>query len=93
MLSKEAKAKATRLLEVKANKKMIQQQLTAETGQVILLKDLTNLSSSLRKGKSRNDLDAAVNFLMDNYSKSGMTHFVGRSGPVNVQASRNRKPP
>ena len=48
---------------------MIQQQLTAETGQVVLLKDLTNLSSALRKGKSRNNLDVAVNILMDDYGK------------------------
>ena len=56
-LSKEAKTKAIHLLEVKANKKMIQQKLSFETGKVVLLKDL---SMSLKKGKSRNDLDASV---------------------------------
>ena len=68
-LTKDAKAKAAKLLEIKGNKKMIQQQLSFETGKVVLLKDLANLSSSLKKGKTRNDLDTAVQMLMKNYGK------------------------
>ena len=39
--------------------KLLQQELV-ETGNVILLKDLTNISSASKRGKSRNDLDITV---------------------------------
>ena len=42
-LSKEVNDEAVTLLELKANKKMIQQLLCHETGKVILLKDLSNI--------------------------------------------------
>ena len=55
-------------MEMKANKKMVQQQLCQETGSnIILLKDLTNIAVSTRKGKTRNDLDATVQMLMEKY--------------------------
>ena len=38
-LSIDAKDKATQLLSLKANKKLVQQKLSQETGQVVLLKD------------------------------------------------------
>ena len=52
-LSKEAREKAATVLDMNANKKMVQQQLCQETESVV---DLTNISLSARKGKSRNDL-------------------------------------
>ena len=69
-LSIEAKEKASHLLRMRANKKLIQQRLVEETGNVILLKDLTNISSGLKRGKSRNDLDVAVKSLMERYGKT-----------------------
>ena len=39
---------------------MIQMQLSQETGNVILLKDLTNIASAAKQGKSRNSVDTAV---------------------------------
>ena len=39
----ETKDKAVTLPEMKANKKLIQQQLSQETGNIILLKDLSNI--------------------------------------------------
>lgn len=68
-LSKDVKAKATKLLEMKANKKLIQRQITEETGKIILLKDLTNISSAMKDGKSRNDLDSTIAMLKDKYGK------------------------
>ena len=56
-----------KLLEMKANKKLIQKQLTEETGKIILLKDLTNISTSMKEGKSRNDLDSTIGLLQDKY--------------------------
>ena len=52
------------------NKKLLQQELVRETGNVILLKDLTNIASSTKLGKSRNSLDAMVDTLMKHYGKS-----------------------
>ena len=52
---------------MKANKKMVQQQLCQETGNVVLLKDLSNIALTAKKGKSRNDLDATVQVLMEKY--------------------------
>ena len=54
---------------MKANKKFIQQQLTEETGKIILLKDLTNISTSMKEGKSRNDLDKSIGTLKDKYGR------------------------
>ena len=61
------KQKASRLLQLNANKKLIQQQLTKETGNVILLKDLSNIASAARCGHSRNNLDVAVATLLEKY--------------------------
>lgn len=50
-----------------ANKKMVQAQLTQETGNVILLRDLTNIASAAKQGKSRNRVDSAVRLLTEKY--------------------------
>ena len=52
---------------MKANKKMVQQQLCQETGNIVLLKDLSNIALAAKKGESRNDLDATVQVLMEKY--------------------------
>ena len=44
-LDKETKKKAKERLDVKANKKMVQQYLTEKTGKVVLLKDVHNLQA------------------------------------------------
>lgn len=55
------KEKAISLLEMGANKK---KKLSEESGNVLLLKDLSNISCNAWKGNSRNDLDATVQSLM-----------------------------
>jgi len=65
----EAKAKAAKLLEMKANKKMVQHELSLETGNIILLKDLTNIAASLKQGDTHNNLDATIGLLMNKYGK------------------------
>ena len=62
------KEKAVSLLEMKANKKLVQQALTQESGNVILLNNLSNLVSSMNKS-SKNNLDAVVKMLKDIYGK------------------------
>ena len=54
---------------MKANKRMIQQQLSLETGNVNLLKDLSNIMTANKQGKSRNDVDATIQTLMDRYGE------------------------
>ena len=66
------KEKAASLLEMKANKKLVQQTLSQESGSVILLKDLSNLASSMKKS-TKNDLDAVVKLLIDKYGKTDQT--------------------
>ena len=46
---------------------MVQQQLCQETGNILLLKDLSNIALAAKKGESRNDLDATVQVLMEKY--------------------------
>ena len=54
---------------MKENKKMIQQQLSQESGSIILLKDLSNIVTAQQKGKSGNDLNRTVAALMDKYGE------------------------
>ena len=68
-LSTEAKEKASKLLQMNVNKKLLQQELVQETGNVILLKDLTNIATAAKHGKSRNDIDVTVDTLMTRYGK------------------------
>ena len=46
---------------------MIQNKLAEMTGNVVLLKDLSNISTGMRAGKTRNDLNTAVKQLTDKY--------------------------
>ena len=48
---------------------MVQQQLSLETGNVILLNDLSNIMTANKQGKSGNDVDATVQTLMDKYGE------------------------
>ena len=65
----EEKLKAAKLLEMKANKKIVQQHLLQETGKLVLLRDITNIAVSVKMLKSKNDLDATVKMLMNKYGK------------------------
>ena len=48
---------------------MVQQKLSLETGNVILLKDLSNIMTANIQGKSKNDVDATVQTLIDKYGE------------------------
>ena len=75
-LNKEEKAKAARLLEMKANKKLVQQQLCQETGNIVLLKDLSNIATANKQRKSRNNLDVTVTTLMDKYGMFSLLFLI-----------------
>ena len=60
---------AASLLEMNANKKLIQKKMVEKSGNVVLLKDLSNIRAAANKGKSRNDLDNAMKLLVEKYGK------------------------
>ena len=64
------KRKAEDLLSMKVNKKILQQKLSAESGQVVTLRDLTNISAKMKRAMSRNDLQHVVQILETEYGKS-----------------------
>ena len=68
-LPKAAKEKATGLLMMSANKKLVQQQMSQESGKIVLLKDLSNLTTRAKQNSSKNDLDGCVKKLMEKYGK------------------------
>ena len=71
-LSNDVKEEASQLISMKANKKLIQQKLSQKTGQIILLKDLTNISTMIQSGKSRNNIDTVVRTLVEKHGKGLM---------------------
>ena len=64
----ELKEKAVALLRMRANKKLVQQEMSKETGKVILLKDICNIITAAKQGRSRKNLDITVQTLKDKYS-------------------------
>ena len=67
-LTEAQKAQAISLLSMKANKKMVQHALCQETGNIVLLKDLSNLTSTTKKTPG-NDMDVVVKTLTEKYGK------------------------
>ena len=65
-LTDQMKDKAISWLSMKANKKIVQQTLCSESGNVILLKDLSNLAANIKKNTG-NDLDDTVKMLMEKH--------------------------
>ena len=59
-LTNEEKEKARRLLQLKANKKMVKDDLQSSTGKAALLKDLSNLMTKTKSDSTRNNLEVAV---------------------------------
>ena len=59
-LNSAEKDEAKVMLQMKVNKKLLQQHLSSSTGKVVTLRDLTNVQAELNNGNSGNDLDALV---------------------------------
>lgn len=55
------------MLELRANKKPLRGHLEKESSKVVTLRDLSNLAAKIKKGDSRNDLEATVILLQDTY--------------------------
>lgn len=51
------------------NKKLVQQQICNEIGNIVLLKGLSNIAANAKKSKTKNDLDSCVSLLLDKYGE------------------------
>ncbi len=56
-------------MDMRANKKMIQQEISEESGNIVLLRDLSNIAATSKRERTRNDIDASVRMLMGKYGK------------------------
>ena len=63
------KEKVKQLLQLKANKKMVKDDLQSSTGKVVLLKDLSNLMTKTKSESTRNNLEVAVKQLTEKHGK------------------------
>ena len=68
-LTNEEKEKAKQLLQLKANKKMVKDDLQSSTRKVVLLKDLSNLMTKTKSESTRNNLEVAVKQLTEKHGK------------------------
>lgn len=70
---------AKTLLSLKANKKMVLDKMSVESGKVVLLKDLSNL---MRRQSTdvRNDLSQTVELLTEKYGKAGHVYVHATAG-------------
>ncbi len=48
---------------------MIQQEISEETGNIVLLRDLSNIAATSKRERTRNDIDASMRMLMGKYGK------------------------
>ena len=78
-------------------KKLIQHKLVSETGRIVLLKDITNISNAIQKAKSRNNIDIAVKKLMEQHGNNVYMHtiidtlYIGTSVDIYVDTEKNFK--
>ncbi|XP_040079462.1 zinc finger SWIM domain-containing protein 1-like [Ixodes scapularis] len=66
-LPPELQAKARTLLKLKANKMMVRQEMQKESGNAILLKDLSNIAAKGKDAKERNNLPEVVRALQEKH--------------------------
>lgn len=66
-LAPDNRKRAEELMRLQANKKLVQHQLAPEMGKVILLKDLSNIATNMKKGNEKNNIPSLVKTLTDLY--------------------------
>lgn len=59
-------------MKLKANKKMLKNDLQVRTGKVILLKDLSNVATVSKSESTRNNLETCIKELTEKYGKLKM---------------------
>lgn len=68
-LPKSLKSQASAMLAMNSNRKLVQSKMMEESGNVVLLKDLSNISAKSSQGSTRNNLESVVQTLTEKYSK------------------------
>lgn len=56
-------------MNLKANKKMVKDKLVGTTGKVIILKDISNVSTRMKSSNTRNDLQGSIRQLTEKYGE------------------------
>ena len=59
---------AKELLGLDVNRKKLQNDLMKKTGKFVSNRDLSNIAQSIKKGSTRNDLDATIQMLRQDYN-------------------------
>ena len=59
-LPQNEKKEVSELLNLKVNKKLLQQHITGSAGKVVMLKDISNIQVRLHEESDRNDVDALL---------------------------------
>ncbi|KAL5239021.1 hypothetical protein ACI65C_006431 [Semiaphis heraclei] len=67
-ITPESKAIVLELMDLKANKKMIQQKIMNKSGKIVTLKDLSNIHTTGRKNYSNNNLVETVDKLKNKFN-------------------------
>ncbi|KAH6946946.1 hypothetical protein HPB50_016235 [Hyalomma asiaticum] len=67
-LPPELEDKARTMLQMKANKKLVREQLEKASNKVVTLKDLSNIAAKGKHQVSRNDIEATVRMLRNDYN-------------------------
>ncbi|KAH9364382.1 hypothetical protein HPB48_016253 [Haemaphysalis longicornis] len=58
------------MLQLRANKKLLREQLEVQSNKAVTLRDLSNLAARKKQGCSRNDLEATVKLLQNKYAST-----------------------
>ncbi|XP_019857580.1 PREDICTED: uncharacterized protein LOC109585873 isoform X2 [Amphimedon queenslandica] len=66
-LSNSEEEEAKQLLELRCNKKLLQDKLSSVSGKAVLLKDLSNLKTKKNNEKTRNNLETTVKTLIEKH--------------------------
>ena len=68
-LPADMKNMAENLIKLKVNKKLLQQNLSVESGKIVTLKDISNLVTRINAAEKCNDLQNTINNLQNQYGK------------------------
>ena len=57
------------LVKIRVNKKLLQEKLPVEIGNIVTLKDISNIAARIKSGEKQTDLESTINTLQNNYDQ------------------------
>ena len=57
------------LVKIRVNKKLFQEKLPVEIGNIVTLKDISNIAARIKSGEKQTDLESTINTLQNNYDQ------------------------